>query len=454
MTSSQRVVPPPPIQQPMIGVNGFLSPIWANWFNLFYRRAGDSEVTPVGDLEAQQAYDFDTLPSSVNRDLETLSIGQETGAAPSVGQVRMAVETFNALLEISGQERARLDPNLEILQALAPYSPRQEKGVEFDPLLAVETPTPRRYAEEEFIPGMVNGVINGGCVSSSRASASLTTSFAYSAVDLLAVKADGTVGAGNVTQATSAFTLTDTGHACFVENATLTGSGAIYFRHRIESKVAARYANKTANFSARTYHDVGSAKDAVITIRKADSSDDFTTTTQIDTKTISVPNDTNLTLEMVVLDMGDCKNGIEIEVKIDTGAITTKDVYLAQLQLSIGEKRREFEIRPLQLEKQLIHRYLHPIVGFVAVANSSSNMQALLKHEGMRASPSYETTGALDMTDGYVADKSQSSGNIGTVHEQTADNGRADIGNFSGLTSGRFYIQRGTSNKILASAEL
>lgn len=455
MVASQRVVPPPPIQQPMIGPNGFLSPVWANWFNLFYRRAGDSEVTPVGDLEVQQAYDFDTLPSSVNRDLETVSKSGELQTAPSLGQIRLAMETFAALLETQGQNQARNDPDQEILQAFAPYSPRQEKGVEFDRLLAAETNNPRRYADEQFIPGMVNAVVNGGCLSSRRPAQSLTTSFVYGPVDLLAVKADGTVSAGTVEQVTAAYTLsTHTGHACWAKNMTLTGSASVHFRHRMESYLATRFRDKSANFSCRAYQDTGSAVDAIITISKADSSDDFSTVTTIDTLTISVPHDTNFSLEFAIPDMGDCKNGIEINIEFDTGAITTKNVYVGELQLSIGQQKRSFEYRSLQVEQRMIDRYLQKVVTFMSVANSGSNMQAMLEHQGMRASPSYTVSAALNLTDGYTADKSQSSSNIGTIHEQTADNARADIGNFSGLTSGRFYIKRGTSDHILASAEL
>ncbi len=455
MSISQRVVPPPPIQQPVIGSNGFLSPVWANWFNLFYRRAGDSEVTPVGDLEVQQAYDFDTLPSSVNRDLEVLAQASELQTPPSIGQVRRDVETFNALLESQDGNRATKDPNQEIIQALSYEKAGQNGQDRTDILLSAETHNTRRFADEKYIAGTVNGIINGGCISSQRASKSLTTSYAYGAVDLLAVKAGGTVSAGTVEQVSASFSLADiTGYACRVNGATLTGSGAIHFRHRIESLIATRFIDKPANFSCRVYHDQGSSIDAIITISEADSSNDFTTVTQIDQITISVPNNTNFSLEFPIPDMTDCKNGIEIEVELDCGAVTTKNFYLGQLQLSIGQQSRFFENRPLQLEETLIHRYLRPIVGFVGVANTSSNMQVPVSHPGMRSAPSYEATGAIDMTDGYTADHSQSSASISTTHENTADNGRISVDLFSGLTSGRFYIHRGTSDKILASAEL
>lgn len=308
--------------------------------------------------------------------------------------------------------------------------------------------------EDLTYPGLINAVINGGCAVSHRGNKSLSTSWQYGPVDLLAVKAEGTVSAGTIKQVTSAFSLAQSGHACFVENATLTGSGAILFRHRIEAKDAALFYNKPAHFSARTYHDSGATRDCVMTIRKANAADDFSSTTQIATETDTVANDTNATVGMAVSDMGDCRNGIEIEVKIVCGAITTKDFFIAEQQLSIGNFQRPFELRPAALETRLVHRYLRPIVGIVGVANSGSNMQAIMYHPDMRAAPSYEAVAALNMTDGYTADFDQSGPHVGTVHENTAHSGRVDIALFSGLTSGRFHIQRGTSAFILASAEL
>ncbi len=43
--------------------------------------------------------------------------------------------------------------------------------------------------------------------------------------------------------------------------------------------------------------------------------------------------------------MGDCSNGIEIEIKIECGAITTKDFELTEMQLELGSKASEFNYR-------------------------------------------------------------------------------------------------------------
>ncbi len=316
--------------------------------------------------------------------------------------------------------------------------------------------TSGEYADlqDKPYPGLINGIINGGCLVSHRGSLSLTTGWQYGAVDLLAVKAEGSVSAGTIKQVTSAFSLTATGAACMVENATLTGSGAILFRRRIEAKDAQAFVNKPAHYSARSYHDTGATQDYIITVRKANAPDDFSGVTDIESDTVTLANDTNGGIALMISDMGDCSNGIEIEVKIDCGAVTTKDFFLAEEQLSIGEIKQPFESRPFAFETKLVNRYLRPIAGFVAVANSGSNMQVSFSHPEMRAAPSYTVTAALDMTDGYTADFSQSGPHIGTIHENNAHGARADIALFSGLTSGRFYIHRSTGAVILASAEL
>lgn len=308
--------------------------------------------------------------------------------------------------------------------------------------------------EDLAYPGLVNAIINGGCLVSHRGNISLSTSFQYGAVDLLAVKAEGSVSAGTIKQVTSAFSLTKTGAACMVDNATLTGSGAILFRRRIEAKDAHAFVNKPAYYSARSYHDSGATRTYTITVRKANAADDFSAVTTITSGTDTVANDTNDDIALAIADMGDCKNGIEIEVKIACGAVTTKDFFLGEEQLSIGEFKQPFEARPAALETRLVQRYLRLISGFVAVANSASNMQVIFSHPDMRVAPSYSATGALDMTDGYTADFSQSGAHIGTIHENNAHGARADIALFSGLTSGRFHIHRSTGAGILASAEL
>jgi hypothetical protein len=417
-----------------------------------------TELVPVVQDNATRKTTVDGLRSGLSADGHTHTLADITDAGTAAGAAitDFATAAQGALADTALQPAdvgsAAFNETGDF--ATAAQGAKADTAVQPGDLAAVATSGDYADLLNTPHPGLVNAVINGGCLVSHRGDLSLDNNWQYGAVDLLAVKAEGTVSAGTIKQFTGAYSLAVTGAACMVENATLDASGAVLFRHRIESKDARAFANGAAHFSARAYHDAGATMDYIITVRKADAEDDFSATTQIDTDTVQVANDTNDTIVFAIADMGDCRNGIEIEVKIDCGAVTTKDFFLAEIQFSIGGTQQPFEARPVALETKLVHRFLRPVTGLVAVANSGSNMQVVLNHPDMRAAPSYEVDAALAFTDGYTADFTQSAAHIGTIHENNASHGRADIALFSGLTSGRFHIQRGTGGTILASAEL
>lgn len=338
--------------------------------------------------------------------------------------------------------------------ATATQGAKADTAVQPDDLADVATSGAYGDLADKPLHGLENAIINGCGRVSHRGEQALTTGWGKAPIDLLSVKAEGTLSAGTIKTVTSAYTLSECGHATFVENVTISGVGAILFRRRIEARDAWKFYNQPAYYSARVYHDHGVGLDFIITIRKADGEDNFSSTTLIATDTVTVADDTNADIGMAIPDMGDCRGGIEIEVKVDCGAITSKDCYFGQEQLTTGVEKRPFIARPLSLEQRLVYRYVQPIGAILGVANSASNMQAILYHPGMRAAPSYEVNAPLEMTDGYTADFSQSMASITSVHENTPHHGRVDIAYFSGLTSGRFHIQRGAGGLILASAEL
>ncbi len=415
-----------------------------------------SAVTPlVGDEDIPIVQDGATRRASPNDFKEGLSADGHGHTLSDISDAGTAAGSDTGDFATAAQG-AKADTALqdETVFATAAQGVKADTATQPGDLASVATSGDYDDLINKPTPGALNAIINGHCVVSHRGDLSLSTSWQYGAVDLLAVKAEGSVSAGTIKRFTGAYTLTTTGLACMVENATLTGSGAVLFRHRIESKDARHFYDKGAYFSARTYHDIGSTQDYIITVNKADAEDDFSSVTEIESATVTVANNTNDDIALSVADMGDCRNGIEIEIKVDCGAITTKDIFLGQLQFSIGAFQQALEFRPAALEEKLVHRFVQPAAIVAAVANSGSNMQATVVHPDMRAAPAYELDAALDMTDGYVADKSQSSANISSTHENNAQRGRLDIALFSGLTSGRHYIHRGAGGTILASAEL
>lgn len=408
---------------------------------------GATRRTMVNDLRAGLAATSHTHTLSDIADVGTAA-GQDIGYFATAAQGALA----NTALQPEDVGSAAMNETADF--ATAAQGALANSAVQPADIAAVATSGAYHDLSDIPLAGLVNAIINGCGRISHRGEQDLTASWGKAPVDLLSVKAEGIVSAGKIKRVTTASSLTETGCATFVENATLSGSGAILFRRRIEAKDAWRFYNQPAYYSARVYHDHGANVDFIITLRKADNEDDFSSVTLIDAKTISIASDVNTDIDMVIADMGDCRKGIEIEIKVDCGAITLKDTYLGQEQLSIGSVKRPFLIRPTSLEEALVHRYLRPIGGVLGVANSASNMQAVFFHPGMRVAPNYEVNSPIAMTDGYIADFTQSIASITSIHENTQHHGRVDIAYFSGLTPGRFHIQRGSGGVILASAEL
>ena len=196
------------------------------------------------------------------------------------------------------------------------------------------------------------------------------------------------------------------------------------------------------------------AQTYTLTVNKPTAADNFASVTQIATGTVSVANATNADLSLSVANLGDCSNGLEIIISAACGAISSKNLYLGDLQLVAGSLALPMAPRPMATETTLVARYLRPCAGLIGKANSASNMQIVLSHPDMRVAPSYEATAAVAFTDAVAADFVQSQASVTTVHDATAHNGRISCGFFSGLTSGTVMIQKGAGGTILASAEL
>lgn len=176
-----------------------------------------------------------------------------------------------------------------------------------------------------------NACFNAAMQVARRATASLSTSYQFGSVEGYAVKAGGTVGAGTITQDTAA-TIGRAGYALHVSGVTLTGSGEIYVRHRIESRDAKAFKNQTASFACTVLHDVGSAVTYTITVRKPTVANDFTSVTDIGNNGgASVASGTSTQLQYESVAMGDCSNGIEIEIKAACGAVTTKNFRFTEM---------------------------------------------------------------------------------------------------------------------------
>ncbi|MDD4483671.1 MAG: hypothetical protein PHD55_04800 [Methanoregula sp.] len=213
-----------------------------------------------------------------------------------------------------------------------------------------------------------NLIINGDCRVNQRVTAYTLIKDAYTwdASDLYGPdRHEGMATGTAVSAGTWGQTVTATaGHSryafCFA-GVTLTGAGVLWHRTRIEAKDAVELKNQIASFGCYVWQDTGSAHNYTIYVRKANSADNFSAVTEIGHSAAqSVPSggsSPGTFIKFEGLSMGDCSNGIEIEIKIECGAVTTKNFEQTELQLELGTVPTKFEFRSYMQEKQMCKRY-------------------------------------------------------------------------------------------------
>lgn len=182
---------------------------------------------------------------------------------------------------------------------------------------------------------------NSGCRVQAGAAVNLSTSAQYGKCDSWAVWASGgAVSAGTVTLDTAA-SIGTYARALHASGITLTGAGVMSFRQRIPAIDAIFAKNKTYTFSAWVLHDVGSSINYTVVIRKPTVADNYGGVTTIGTSSatsVSTGTATQITFTQA---LGDCSNGLEIEIQAACGAITTKNFRCSDFQLEEGSSATE-----------------------------------------------------------------------------------------------------------------
>ena len=296
-----------------------------------------------------------------------------------------------------------------------------------------------------------NAVINGCGIVDQRAADYTLVKDAYGIrADRFYGMATGTaVSAGVLTKTTTA-NCGITGHAFKFSGVTLTGAGIICLRYRMEAKDAVRFKNRTASFSCKLYHDAGNAINYTIYIRKANTADTFAAVTEIaNSGAISVASAAETILEFLAVSMGDCSNGIEIEIKAACGAVTTKNFEFTECQFEPGSLRTNFEFRPFQQELALCQRYYFQQIGTNSInlescgGTGTYNNQLLRFPVDMRIAPSVTLVGTFSCT------------NCATPTVQYVTTGKCSLQAIaSGTMPVRVGFNSGADSGIKASAEL
>jgi hypothetical protein len=298
-------------------------------------------------------------------------------SAPANGDLLPAVDVSDTTDDPTGSTKSLL---LSVLKTFILNNPAlvgsvSGSGVDTDTTLAANSDT--KLASQKAIKAYIdaaitnaayfssllaNGIINGSCVVAQRGVPNLSSAFQYGKVDRFAAKGAGTlVSAGTIDQSTSS-NAGVSGYGLKLSGVTVTGTGEVYARYRMEAKDAAQFKNKTASFSVSVYHDVGSTITYTITVRKANAADDFSSVTSIGNNGgTSVSTITKTTIKYENISLGSCANGIEIEIKVSCGAVTTKSFEFADFQFNAGATANVFQPRPYGDVLRLCRRYCRKI---------------------------------------------------------------------------------------------
>jgi hypothetical protein len=231
------------------------------------------------------------------------------------------------------------------------------------------------YIESTRAP--LNAFIDGECQVAQGAALPLVNFARYGSVDMWAVWASGgVVTAGTVTQS-AAVAGTSTQFAAAVAGLTLTGAGQISYRQRIESKIARGLVNQAASFSCLVRHGNPAPVPVVVVVRVANAVDNFAGVTTIYTSvaqnaaaaaaltTISVPN----------IAMGNCANGIEVEIQMQVGACTGSFTQLADAQLVPGAIVPPFLPAPFDVALSRVRRYFQKSFPYATAPAMATGVQ-------------------------------------------------------------------------------
>lgn len=206
-----------------------------------------------------------------------------------------------------------------------------------------------------FVPPNNNAIHNGCCRVVQRAALALANNtWGFGKVDRFAGKVAGTaLTAGSLTQATTA-AVGVSGCSLHFSGITVTGAGVVSTRQRIESLNSLRFKNQKGSFACKVLHDTGAPVDYTVIIRKANAGNNFGggTTVIATSAAQTVASGAATTVKLENIAMGDCSNGIEIEVQAACGAVVTKNFHFTAFGFYEGEVAQPFieeDISPVTL---------------------------------------------------------------------------------------------------------
>lgn len=189
-----------------------------------------------------------------------------------------------------------------------------------------------------------NTLGNGGMrVTTAAGAQDLSTSYQVGLVADVWGKVSANLTSGTLTQGED--TNYASGHYLHFSALTTSGAADVLAQFRMTSEQAAQYVDNPLAFKCKVYQDSGAAVDYSLTVYKCASKDDFSSLTSIQAgSAVSVSDVTDTAMSIAVTTMGDCSNGIVIEVKAElSGAVSSKNFRIAEAKAEASGAATAFD---------------------------------------------------------------------------------------------------------------
>lgn len=160
--------------------------------------------------------------------------------------------------------------------------------------------------------------------------ATLSTTPQYGTLPMWAGWASGgAISAGTLTRTTTS-TAGRSGRALHFSGVTTTGAGVLSARQRISASDSQQIKNQTVSLQFQVWQDTGASVNVTVVLRKPTAANDYSAVTTIYTAgAVAVPSGTATAVTVDNVALGDVSNGLEIELQAAVGAVTTKNLHIA-----------------------------------------------------------------------------------------------------------------------------
>lgn len=284
-----------------------------------------------------------------------------------------------------------------------------------------------------------NAILNGDMRISQGATVNLSASYQYGLADQWMIAIPGGAGISG-TDSWGAGYGTTSGYMYGTTNGSWT-NGQFMLQQRIPAKKTRKFNSKQITVSATFYHNTGANRTVRVQVAKANSADNFSAQTVLQTSSpITVTNGalTNISFTLSTLGAADASNGLALFIYDDNiNTVTSKTYMVSDVQMEIGTVATPFEFRPneLQLCQEFYETSYGPGVApgtatAAGASNTSINTAGSVSYVGLtdqfkvtkRVSPTmryWDLAGNISKTTSYAISNLAQTQNTATMSAYT-----------------------------------